>query len=86
MKKTSYRVSNEIKEQILKRVKEDGVPVTKAAEEHGIKPNTIYGWLSKGVTKPVSWLEFNKLKKENQELKELIGEITIELSKTKKKS
>ena len=86
MKKTSYRVSNEIKEQILKRVKEDGVPVTKAAEEHGIKANTIYTWLSKGVTKSVSWLEFNKLKKENQELLALIGEITVDLSKAKKKS
>lgn len=33
----------------------------------------------------VSLLEFNKLKKENQQLKEIIGIITFELEKSKKK-
>lgn len=85
MKKT-HKISKEIKDQILKRVKEEGVSVPQAAENHGISTKTIYAWLRTGVTRQVSWLEYNKLKKENQELKELIGEITVELSKTKKKS
>jgi len=29
-----------MKKQILKRVKEEGLPVAKVAEEHGISPNT----------------------------------------------
>jgi transposase-like protein len=85
MKKV-HKISKEIKDQILKRVKEEGIPVPQAAEDHGISTKTIYNWLRSGVTKQVSWLEYNKLKKENQELKELIGEITIELSKSKKKN
>lgn len=84
--KKAHKISKEIKEQILKRVKEDGVSVPQAAEDHGVSTKTIYNWLTRGVTRQVSWLEYNKLKKENQELKELIGEITVELSKTKKKN
>jgi transposase-like protein len=85
MKKATFRVSSETKEQILKRIKEDGIPVAQAAEDHGISTKTIYQWLTKGVTKPVSWNEYNKIKKENQDLKTFIGEITVELSKSKKK-
>jgi transposase-like protein len=82
----AHKISKEIKEQILKRVKEEGIPVPQAAEDHGISTKTIYNWLRHGVARQVSWLEHNKLKKENQELKELIGEITVELSKSKKKN
>jgi len=44
----------DVKAQILKRLKEDGVPVAKLAEEHGISTKTIYGWLSRGavITNP----------------------------------
>ena len=85
MKKV-HKISKELKDQILKRVKEDGITVTRAAKDHGISTNTIYNWLSRGVTRPPSWTEFNKLKRENQELKTLIGEITVEMSKAKKKN
>lgn len=84
--KKQHKISKEIKDQILKRVKEDGISVPEAASDHGISAKTIYNWLTKGVAKQVSWLEHNKLRKENQELKALIGEITVELSKTKKKN
>lgn len=85
MKKSTHRVPKELKDQIIKRIKEEGVSVAQAAEDHGVAVKTIYTWLTKGVTKPVSWSEYNKLKKENQELKTFIGEITVELSKSKKK-
>jgi transposase len=85
MKKSNFKVSRETKEQILKRIKEEGVSVAQAAEDHGVSTKTIYNWLTRGVTKPVSWAKYNKLKKENQDLKTFIGEITVELSKTKKK-
>ena len=84
--KKANKISKEIKEQILKRIKEDGISVTQVAEEHGIHVQTIYRWLTNGLTKPPSWQEFNKLKKENKELMSLVGEITIEMSKIKKKS
>jgi len=42
--------------------------------------------LAKGVTGQPTWSEVAKLKKENKMLMELVGEITVELSQTKKKT
>lgn len=86
MPKGKPSVSKEVKEQILKRIKDDGVPVAQVAEEHGLKPRVIYQWISRGVTAPPSILEVSRLKRENQALKELIGEITMELRLEKKKA
>ena len=86
MPKGQPAVSKEIKEQILKRIKEDGIPVAQIAQEHGLKPRLIYAWISKGVTAPPSILEIARLKRENQALKELIGEITLNLRLEKKKA
>ena len=77
-------VSKDVKEQRLKRVKEDGVPIAQLAEEHGLKPHTIYQWITRTVTAPPSILELARLKRENQALKELIGELTMELRLEKK--
>lgn len=79
-------VSKDVKDQILKRVKEDGVPIAQLAQEHGLKPHTIYQWVSRTITAPPSILEVAKLKRENQALKELIGELTMELRLEKKKA
>lgn len=79
-------VSQEVKDQILKRIREEGVSVTQAAEEHGLKPRTIYQWISKGVMAPPGVLEMSKLRRENQALKEVIGELTLEMSLAKKKN
>lgn len=86
MSKGKPSVSKEVKEQILKRIKDDGAPVAQVAEEHGLKPQLIYRWISKGLTAPPSILEVSRLKRENQALKELIGEITMELRLEKKKA
>ncbi len=85
MKKT-FKISPEIKEQILKRVKEGNLPISQIAEEHGISPNTIYGWLSHKVKAQPSWKEFSKLQKDNKELLALVGELTVKLSQTQKKT
>ena len=77
----------DVKAQILKRLKEDGVPVATLAEEHGISTKTIYNWLSRGtVNNQPSLLAFAKLKKENQILKELVGNLTLYIDKEKKKT
>ncbi len=77
----------DVKAQILKRLKEDGVPVATLAEEHGISTKTIYNWLSRGtVNNQPSLLAYAKLKKENQALKELVGNLTLYLDKEKKKT
>lgn len=86
MSKTNKYISADVKKQILERLRNDGIPVARLAEEHGISNRTIYGWLSKGATSQPTWLELNKLKRENQALKELIGKITYEMSVAQKKS
>jgi len=79
-------VSHEVRDQILKRIREEGVSVAQAAEEHGLKPRIIYQWISKGVTASPSILEISRLRRENQALKEVIGELTLEMSLAKKKN
>ena len=81
-----YRIAPEVKEQILRRIKHDGVSVVDAAKEHGISENTIYGWIAKKVDGQPSISEVLRLKKENKQLLELVGEITLKLSETQKKS
>ena len=84
--KIGHRVSREVREQILKRIKEEGQPVQQVSEEHGVSTKTIYSWLTKGASKNPSWVEVAKLKKQNQELLALVGEITMKLSQAQKKS
>ena len=81
-----FRISNEVRDQILKRIKDDGVTVVQAAEEHGISTQTIYRWLTKGASSNPSWSEIARLKKENKSLLELVGEITVKLSQAQKKN
>ncbi len=87
MPKTRHVIRPDVKAQILKRLKEDGMPVAKLAEEHGISTKTIYNWLSRGVVNnQPSLLAYAKLKKENKMLKELVGNLTLFLENEKKKT
>ncbi|MDE1966583.1 MAG: transposase [Patescibacteria group bacterium] len=79
-----HRVAPDVKKQIINRIKNDGVTVAQAAQEHGISENTIYGWIAKKVD-GVSYSEIIKLKRENAQLLQLVGEITLKLSETQKK-
>jgi transposase-like protein len=82
--KKKHRVSREVKEQILARIKSGEVSVSAAAGDHGVSEQTIYHWLGAGAERP-TYGEVSRLKKENQELKQLIGEITLKLSEAQKK-
>lgn len=84
-KKKGFVVRAEVKQQILDRLKNEGVPVVKLAEEHGIHPSTIYNWLGGQSTGAPSALEMAKLRRQNQLLSELVGRLTLELEATKKK-
>lgn len=67
-------------------MKEEGASVSQAAKDHGIHETTIYGWLGAGARNAPSWIEFVKLRRENKTLLELVGEITLKLSESPKKS
>jgi len=79
------RIPIEIKNEVLKRAKE-GIAVADLATQYAISGKTIYTWLSAAVNGGVSQLEIAKLKKENAELCRIIGMITMENSKLKKKT
>lgn len=85
MSKRGHRISKEMKDQILGRIKNDGVSVAQASEDHGVSTKTIYSWLTKGVSEQPSWNEVAKLKKENAQLKQLLGELTVQMSMSQKK-
>lgn len=80
-----HRVSPEVKEQILRRIKEEGVPVKQVAAEHGVSDQTVYDWLTKGAEGAPTLGELVRLKKENTELLRLIGELTLRISVAQKR-
>jgi len=72
-------IPKDIREQILARVKEGKEKVSVIAEQHGISSRTIYDWLSKGVDGDNrDWLANNRLRKENLQLKQMIGQLMLE--------
>lgn len=79
------QASKETKEGVLSAIKDDGLSVADAAAKFGVKPQTVYGWMgSEARNGHTSALEFQKLKKENEMLKMLIGALTLENEKVKK--
>ena len=83
--KKGYKVAPEIRQQFIDRIKNEGLSVSQAAKEAGVHETTVYGWLGKGADSVPSVLELARLKRENKELLELVGEITLKLSMTQKK-
>ncbi len=78
-------IPKEIRDQVLSRIKNDGVSVTDAAHSAGISPKTIYGWLSnESRTTNCNLIELNRLKRESQGLYEIIGKLTAHIEKSKK--
>ena len=80
-----HRTASEVKEQIINRIKNDGITVVQAAKDHGVSEATIYGWIAKKTEGQPSLSEILKLKNENAQLLQLVGEITLKLSETQKK-
>lgn len=78
-------IAPEVKQEILDKVK-SGEPVVGIAKHYGVSDKTIYAWLRSGVSDSVSALEYGKMKKENLVLKEIVGALTVEVEKLKKKT
>lgn len=74
-----------LKEEIIGKIKTEGITAVEAAKRYGIDVNNIYRWVSAGVggAKGNLW-EINRLKKENRELKQLIGQLMFEKERGKK--
>jgi len=84
--KKGHRISPDVKADIIRRVKEEGISVAQAAKDHGISEATIYNWLGATVKGSPTWADVARLQKQNKELFEVIGELTVKLSGAQKKS
>lgn len=80
-----HHIAPELKEQILRRIKDEGVSMAQAAKDHGISEKTIYGWIAKKTDGQPTLSELIKLRRENEQLLMLIGELTLKLSESQKK-
>lgn len=76
-------IPKETKEEILLKIK-GGEKVMDLASQYGISCKTIYAWLRVQIKPDITLMEWNKLKRENEELKRIIGLITLELERGKK--
>ena len=77
-------IPKEIKQEILAKIKSGG-KVIDLSKQYGVSDKTIYYWLRQSSGEDVvSAVKYNKLKRENEELKRLLGEITLEMSLGKK--
>jgi transposase len=78
-------IPKEIRDQILSRIKNDGITANQAANDAGVSPKTVYGWLTKeSKTSNCNLLELSRLKRENQALCEIVGELSLEIKRTKR--
>lgn len=74
----------EQKQDIIKRVKEQGERVSDLAKEYGVIPNTIYNLLKGQVASSSTLLELAKLKREKEALLKIIGQLVADQSMGKK--
>ncbi len=84
MSKPYNKISKDLKNQILERVKTSGKFIAEISEEHGIGKTTIYEWLRES-TGEAPQRDVIKLERENRELKQIIGELTVQLGIAQKK-
>jgi transposase-like protein len=82
--KRGIHVPKDVKEYVLKRVRESGKSVAEIAKEHGIPKSRIYTWL-KNETSGSSDPQLLRLSKENQLLKQLVAELSLKVRENEKK-
>ena len=77
-------IKKEIREEIMGKVQEGKYSVRELANQYGISDKTIYGWISSKATPEINLVEINRLRRDNEELKRIIGIVTLQLEREKK--
>lgn len=78
-------IAKEIKDEVISKIKSEGITAVEAGRRYGVNPKNIYRWLSQGIGGANSQLlESNRLKRENESLKKIIGELILEKERGKK--
>jgi transposase-like protein len=81
-----HTIDPKIKSEVVAKIRDEGMTVVEASNKYGIGRSAIYTWLNDGVvnTSTSLVLEVNRLKKENEQLYNLLGRATVEMKKLKK--
>ena len=82
--KKGVHVPKDVKEYILKRIKEEGKSLSEVAREHGISKSAVHRWLHEDSGSESSVVV--KLQKENNALKQLVAELSLCVRENQKKS
>lgn len=78
------RYSKEIKEEVLKKIR-GGRRIAEVSKEHGIHEMTVRSWVTRGTVSGSSeLLEVSRLRRENEALYRIIGQLTYESTVPKK--
>ena len=78
------RYSGEIRSEVLGKIR-SGKRVSEVAKEHGINEMTIRTWLERDTeVGGTQSLEMSRLRRENEALLRIIGQLTYETRTTKK--
>jgi transposase-like protein len=77
-------ISDDKKQEIIRRVREDACKVADLVREYNVSAKSIYTWLGDGVKGGNSALEIARLKRETEMLYGLLGKLTAEASRSKK--
>ena len=79
-------VDPQLKAEIVKQIRDEGVKVSEASILYGVSAKSIYTWLREGVVDGNRnlILENNRLKKELEIAYRLLGRATAEMSRPKK--
>ena len=80
----SKRYPQAVKEEVLGKIR-GGRKVTEVAREHGINEMTVRNWLERETAAGASEiLETSRLRRENEALLRLVGQLTYESDQQKK--
>jgi transposase-like protein len=77
------RYDKAIREEILSKIR-GGRGVKEVSEEYGVHELTVRGWLKCEVTSSSATLEVSRLKRENETLYRLLGQLVYESERGKK--
>jgi len=78
------QINLDIRNKILDKIKNEGMRVVDASKEFDINPKTIRNWITPANSSNPGILEMSKLRRENNELKHIIGELTLSMERGKK--
>lgn len=75
----------EKRNEIIAKIRDEGMTVSEAAAHYSVGPKAIYSWMRDGIVNSSTGLilENNRLKKENEQLYNLLGRATVEMKRLK---